>query len=99
MSKLSKAATDVLAERERQRTVEGWSPEHDDEHDGGALAHAAGCYALGDKLRKSGSTGVPQHWPWEPQWFKPKDRRRDLVRAGALIIAEIERLDRAAGDA
>jgi hypothetical protein len=27
-------------------------------------------------------------------WWKPKDRRRDLVRAAALIIAEIERLDR-----
>ena len=34
-------------------------------------------------------------WPWEPRWWKPKDRRRDLVRAAALIIAEIERLDRA----
>jgi len=34
-------------------------------------------------------------WPWERKWWKPKDRRRDLVRAGALIIAEIERLDRA----
>lgn len=35
-------------------------------------------------------------WPWGGQWWKPKDRRRDLVRAGALIVAEIERLDRAA---
>ncbi len=34
-------------------------------------------------------------WPWELKWWKPKDRRRDLVRAGALIVAEIERLDRA----
>ena len=28
-------------------------------------------------------------------WFKPTTPRRDLVKAGALIIAEIERLDRA----
>lgn len=35
-------------------------------------------------------------WPWEWSWFKLKDRRRDLIRAGALIVAEIERLDRAA---
>lgn len=35
-------------------------------------------------------------WPWDRKWWKPKDRRRDLVRAGALIVAEIERLDRAA---
>lgn len=33
-------------------------------------------------------------WPWDRAWWKPKDRRRDLVRAGALIVAEIERLDR-----
>jgi hypothetical protein len=38
-------------------------------------------------------------WPWSVQWWKPKDRRRDLVRAGALIVAEIERLDRAAARA
>jgi hypothetical protein len=34
-------------------------------------------------------------WPWEDEWWKPKDCRRDLIRAGALIVAEIERLDRA----
>jgi hypothetical protein len=35
-------------------------------------------------------------WPWHDDWWKPKDRRRDLIRAAALIVAEIERLDRAA---
>lgn len=35
-------------------------------------------------------------WPWSLSWWKPKDRRRDLIRAAALIVAEIERLDRAA---
>ena len=35
-------------------------------------------------------------WPFDPHWFKPQSRRRDLERAGALIIAEGERLDRAA---
>lgn len=35
-------------------------------------------------------------WPksWGRLWLKPKTRRRDLIRAGALIVAEIERLDR-----
>jgi len=37
-----------------------------------------------------------KHWPWSETWWKPKNRRRDLVRAGALIVAEIERLDRKA---
>jgi len=38
-------------------------------------------------------------WPqqWDHSWWKPSDRRRDLVKAGALIVAEIERLDRASG--
>lgn len=35
-------------------------------------------------------------WPWDREFWKPKDRRRDLVRAAALIVAEIERLDRKA---
>ena len=34
-------------------------------------------------------------WPWAASWWKPKNRRRDLVRAAALIVAEIERIDRA----
>lgn len=40
---------------------------------------------------------VPKLWPssWHSKWWKPTDRRRDLVKAGALILAEIERLDRA----
>lgn len=33
-------------------------------------------------------------WPWDAKWWKPKNTRRDLVRAGALIVAELERMDR-----
>lgn len=35
-------------------------------------------------------------WPssWDLSWYKPTTRRRDLVKAAALLIAEIERLDR-----
>lgn len=41
---------------------------------------------------------VPAMWPdsWDPEYWNPKDRRRDLVRAAALVVAEIERLDRSA---
>ena len=34
-------------------------------------------------------------WPWDRRWWKPTNPRRDLVKAAALIVAEIERLDRA----
>jgi len=43
-----------------------------------------------------GDVTWPKGWSWE--WWKPKDPRRDLVRAAALIIADIERLDRLAED-
>lgn len=42
------------------------------------------------------STAVAE-WPWTgwaTEWFKPKDDRYNLVRAAALLLAEIERLDR-----
>lgn len=44
-----------------------------------------------------GQSNVPEPWPWLGKWWKPGDRRGDLLKAGALIVAEIERLDRAAG--
>jgi hypothetical protein len=100
----SKAAQDVIAERQRQIEKENWSPEHDDHHEDGALANAAASYALNGRKNalvreyvpvQHDSDAPPPIWPWFDEWWKPKDRRRDLVRAGALIIAEIERLDRA----
>lgn len=99
---LSKAARDVLAERVRQISEEGWTPEHDDEHKEGTLALAACCYAMPVKelcsMHGSGTSVWRVLWPWDHDWWKPKGRRRDLVRAGALIIAEIERIDRAGAE-
>ena len=45
-------------------------------------------------LRRGFISIVRLLWRWEAHWFKPRSPRADLVRAGALIIAEIERLDR-----
>jgi hypothetical protein len=91
--RLSRAARDVVSERRRQMAVEGWTIDHDDRHALGELARAAVCYA--DPLNTERER-APGKWPWGAEWWKPKSRRRDLVRAAALIIAEIERLDRAA---
>ncbi len=85
---------DVIAERHRQVSAEGWTPEHDDDHDQGELAAAAATYAL-----VAAECHVAPHWntwPWQTMWWKPTTPRRDLVKAGALILAEIERLDRVA---
>ncbi|WP_285536011.1 hypothetical protein [Brucella sp. NBRC 12950] len=88
----SAAARDVLEERKRQIEAEGWSPEHDDAHAGGEIAQAASCY-ITTKQRTHLPT-VPLKWPWSDAWWKPDGYRRNLVKAGALILAEIERLDR-----
>lgn len=113
------ALHDIISERRRQIDVEGWTAEHDDEHDDYSLGLAASAYAggvdCGSKVATytddvSGGRGetpvwvvrkkrVPVPWPdsWDPRWWKPTgNRRRDLIKAGALIVAEIERLDRAA---
>lgn len=97
---LTQAAADVLAERRRQVEVEGWTPEHDDEHKSGGMAVAAACYAAWSMPSRPASEAVATLWPWTGwarEWFKPKDTRHNLIRAAALLLAEIERLDRAGG--
>lgn len=87
----------IAAERRRQVEAEGWTPSHDDEHDDGAIAAAAAVYALTDwqwSVLREHNINSDCLFPVEWQ-HKPKDRLRDLVRAGALIAAEIDRLQRA----
>lgn len=102
---MSKATDDVLAERQRQIEAEGWTEDHDDKHNDGSLADAAACYAATSRPFKAVEvagrayepmTQYEDLWPWNDRWWKPKNRRHDLVRAAALLVAEIERLDRAA---
>lgn len=88
----SQAVLDVAAERRRQVDAKGWTPEHDDEHVAGELATAGASYAL---VAVGYGLLALRTWPW-PAGLKPTTPRRDLVKAGALILAEIERLDRMA---
>ncbi|MVA91580.1 hypothetical protein GOZ80_06040 [Agrobacterium vitis] len=95
----NKAVRDVIAERLRQVSEEGWTPYHDDnEHDDGDLAAAAASYAVNAANNLSphgpGDNECPEFWSFMPGWWKPKSPREDLVRAGALILAEIEKIDR-----
>lgn len=93
-SELSAAATDVLAERQRQITAEGWTTEHDDRNASCELAAAAATYATCTEPEQLQICGAAA-WPWRRGWWKPTTYRRNLIKAGALILAEIERLDRA----
>lgn len=98
----TRGVKDVLAERQRQIKSEGYSPESDDAYWQNDLVKAAVCYAWPMYPMREGvgedphdqRKWAPDLWPWEARHWKPKDRRSNLVRAGALILAEIERLDR-----
>ena len=87
---------EITQERERQISAEGWTPEHDDGHSSGELAGAAACYATTDIPHWAAEYVRARIWPFSTDSWKPASRRRNLVKAAALIVAEIERLDRAA---
>ena len=96
----------IAAERQRQIEDEEWTPEHDDEHINAELASAALCYTAHASHQVSYPDAAPlstemylgptgRLWPWSPEWFKPSpDPVRNLVKAGALIAAEIDRIQR-----
>jgi len=91
----------IAAERIRQKTIEGWTPEHDAQHKEGELSVAAACYAIhhvGEHpheyyVAMQGAKDMDA-WPWAEGWDKrdKHDRIRRLEIAGALIAAEIDRL-------
>lgn len=82
----------IAQERARQVAEEGWTPEHDDAHIHGELVKAAVTYTYA--FTERAPTQPPGNWPWAQRWWKPDDRVRNLVKAGALIAAEIDRLQR-----
>jgi hypothetical protein len=97
----------ILRERTRQKEVELWTSKHDDEHCHGELAEAACYYAWPEQAKPSGDGSdlltkeaptLRRLWPisWDDDYAKKsaKTRRQQLIVAGALIVAEIERLDR-----
>lgn len=89
---LSPFVVDMLMERERQVAQEGFQPERDDGYTDGQLLKAAAVYLL----RSAGLAllRVRNLWPWPIEWLKADDKYRNLVKAGALVIAEAERRER-----
>ena len=90
----------ITEERLRQIQVEGFTLEHDYHYTDRQLAKAAACYIIAYFHYQVGKIIFAEFirftWPWDWKWFKPKtphgDPKRDLVRAGALVAAEIDRL-------
>jgi hypothetical protein len=95
---------EILAERLRQIFGECRTSEQDDKYTNQELLAAACCFATYARERsdlyiegreQSYRRGVvPQDWPWPTTWWKPHSPKRDLVRAGALIAAELDRYNR-----
>ncbi len=96
----------ISKERERQMSQEGWDAQHDNRHLKAELTQAAICYALDvakeyetrqwKDMMQMFSTRL---WPWDKIHWKPTpdNRIRQLTKAGALIAAEIDRLQRLGG--
>jgi hypothetical protein len=89
LSRLRIVIGEIEEERVRQMLEEGYSPEHDDGHEDGELRRAAAAYSLQDH----------RLWPWDDDSWKPRTIRRDLLRSAALLIAEVQRLDRLVANA
>jgi hypothetical protein len=94
----------IARERERQVQDEGFTADGDDRHAQSELLTAALCYVgmAGSQLQdedrgREAAHELQAEWPWAPNWWKPcDDPARNLVKAGALIAAEIDRLQRRA---
>ena len=89
------ALQDVVIERQRQLQVKGWSPQVDDTRVKGELADAAAAYATTSQMLANAVwpfRGLAENWVADSH----PGRRQMLVKAAALLIAEIERRDRAA---
>lgn len=95
--------TEIYDERMRQRTAEGYTDAHDNRHTNGELAVAGACYAAqaasncrrGAVVVVDEDPGTEDSWPWaDHDGRNDHPTRRCLVIAAALLVAEIERLDR-----
>lgn len=94
----SKAIQDVINERQRQIDKKGYTESRDDKYLPGVLNLAGAAYAVSVSFLPDAKRRAQRLWPW-PDAGKymessPKEPRSALVKAAALIVAEIERIDR-----
>ena len=91
-----KTGIEIIAEeRQRQIEVEGLTSDNDSKYVDEQLAEAAASYALPNLWRNSPDR-IPITWPFHSRWWKPTpdNRIKELAKAGALIAAEIDRIQR-----
>lgn len=82
----------IEKERKRQVSEKGYTAKHDDAHKSGQIAnHAA---ALATTWLDCVDTMYPYSEEAIKMGLKNQDRKTQLIKAGALIVAELERLER-----
>jgi hypothetical protein len=99
----------IADERKRQIENEGYDATHDSQYKNSVLGNAGICYAvmaggspeIRNAVREQASAGhAPKGWPWGLEFWRPSagdsdaERIKELVKAGALLAAEIDRLNR-----
>jgi len=86
----------IRAERIRQVHSEHYTPAKDAGRED-ELIDAARAYAYAatwyDPREVDASIAKAAYWPWSSRWWKPADRKRTLIKAGALIAAAIDALE------
>ncbi len=88
-----------IDQRRQKQIAKGYDAAHDDQHSKGEIALGAAAYceaaARSDVYVRIGrASAFPLRWPWKPSEFKSEGPRENLLKAAAMIVAEIERLDR-----
>lgn len=100
MSTTQTGAELIAAERQRQIEKKGHTVEQDDRYEDGELLHGAESYIEASKWH--GEADFKRYdlddspWPWD-QGFnpgEPVDAILCLTKAGAMLAAEIDRLQR-----
>ncbi len=90
----------MAEERAAHQSREGFDDARDDRYDPAVLLHAGMSYLMHAaillvKREQPPACFIPKFWPWSRDWWKPsEDPVRNLVKAGALIAAEIDRIQR-----
>ena len=87
----------VMQERMEQVERHGHTCAHDDQHRHGEIAYAARAYVTASFYDEAGDIAMGQartQWPFAPHEFRPGTPIECLVKAAAMLLAEIDRLHR-----
>lgn len=77
----------IKRERQRQVIGEGYDEKHDEQQDPKVFLEAAISYFMSALGRKGDSAS---EWPFEKEFYKPKDFKRDVERGAALAAAGLD---------